>query len=89
MWSSLAGGGSFDYRHSVSAPNQAGEGRGCNWLPTLWDELARQAFVDGGTGPLDVASGSAGAGRSAGAKLQRDMTAQLEQGRGVTSYTAT
>lgn len=46
-----------------------------------WDELARQAFVDGGTGPLNIASMSAGAGRSAGAKLQRDMTAQLEQGR--------
>ena len=46
-----------------------------------WDELARQAFVGGGAGPLDVASGNAGAGRGAGAKLQRDMTAQLEQGR--------
>ena len=46
-----------------------------------WDELARQAFVGGGAGPLDAASGNAGAGRGAGAKLQRDMTAQLEQGR--------
>ena len=46
-----------------------------------WDELARQAFFGGGAGPLDVASGNAGAGRGAGAKLQRDMTAQLEQGR--------
>jgi hypothetical protein len=42
-------------------------------------ELARA--VGGGAGPLDVASGNAGAGRGAGAKLQRDMTAQLEQGR--------
>ena len=46
-----------------------------------WDELARQAFVGGGAGPLDAASGNAGAGRGAGAKLQRDMTAQPEQGR--------
>ena len=57
------------------------------YLPTAsafadaWDELARQAFVGGGAGPLDIASGNAGAGRGAGAKLQRDMTAQLEQGR--------
>ena len=57
------------------------------FLPTAsafadaWDELARQALIGGGAGPLDVASGNAGAGRGAGAKLQRDMTAQLEQGR--------
>jgi len=55
------------------------------FLPTArafadaWDALTRQALAGGGSGPLDVASGSAGAGRSAGAKLQRDMTAQLEQ----------
>ena len=55
------------------------------FLPTArafadaWDALTRQALAGSGSGPLDAASGSAGAGRSAGAKLQRDMTAQLEQ----------
>ena len=54
-----------------------------------WDELARQAFVGGGTGPLDVASGNAGAGRGAGAKLQRDMTRRSWSRADATSSTAT
>ena len=75
------GGGRFHAFLRNHADYQAPEA----FLPTArafadaWDALTRQALAGGGSGPLDVASGSAGAGRSAGAKLQRDMTAQLEQ----------
>ncbi len=75
------GGGRFRmFVHDRADPTSRWYAPTARAFVDAWDGLALVAASRGIAGPLDVASASAGGNRAAGAKLQRDITAQLEQG---------